>query len=113
MKADKSNSQKYNWGQGCLGWHLLNKPELSIIQETMPPQTEEVRHKHLISQQFFFVLKGVATFEVDGEITIVTENEGIHIQNNRVHQIKNDSNDELEFLVISQPHAHQDRVTIN
>lgn len=112
MKTTKENSEKYGWGAGCLGWHLVNHPELSVIQELMPPNTSEVKHKHLNAQQFFFVLKGVATFDVEGKIIQIKENEGIYIEKNQVHQIVNNNDDDLEFLVISQPHSHKDKVTV-
>lgn len=112
MKTTRENSEKYGWGTDCLGWHLVNNPELSVIQELMPANTTEVKHKHLNVQQFFFVLKGVATFDLEGKITLVKENEGIHVQRNQEHQIKNNTESDLEFLVISQPHSHNDRVTV-
>ena len=112
MKTTRENSEEYDWGTDCLGWHLVNNPELSIIQELMPANTTEVKHKHLNAQQFFFVLKGVATFDLEGKITLVKENEGIHVQQNQEHQIKNNTESDLEFLVISQPHSHNDRVTV-
>ena len=95
-----------------MGWHLVNSPELSVIQELMPPNTSEVQHKHLNAQQFFFILKGVATFDLAGKITVLKENEGIHVYKDQAHQIKNNSDKDLEFLVISQPHSHNDRVTV-
>lgn len=112
MKKAKENSKKYSWGANCLGWHLVNGPELSVIQEYMPPNTSEVKHKHLNAQQFFFVLKGIATFNLGGEVTLVKENEGIHVRKNEVHQITNNTDKDLEFLVISQPHSHGDRVMV-
>lgn len=112
MKKSKENSRKYSWGEDCLGWHLVNNPALSVIQELMPPNTEEVKHKHLKSQQFFFILKGEATFDVEGEITKIRANQGIYIEKYREHQIKNVTDGNLEFLVISQPHSHNDRITI-
>ena len=57
----------YQWGAGCDGWRLVDAPELSIIQERMPPGTAEQQHYHERAQQFFFVLAGTATFEVAGQ----------------------------------------------
>lgn len=112
MKKTKQNSKEYSWGTNCLGWHLVNEKELSVIQEVMPPNTGEVAHKHRDSQQFFFILKGIATFELEGKVTLVKENEGMHIQKNQVHKIQNNTDMDLEFLVISQPHSHKDRITV-
>lgn len=113
MKITKENSKKYSWGQKCIGWHLLNTQELSIIQESMPSGTHEVKHKHSKSQQFFYILKGEATFIIEGEKHQINSNQGIHIKPNMIHQIKNETNVDLEFLVISQPHSHGDRIIEN
>lgn len=112
MKVTKNNSDRYNWGDQCLGWHLVNNTHLSVIQEIMPPGAEEIRHKHLKTQQFFYVLKGRATFIINEEKIMLGKHEGIHIAPNTVHQVKNAADEELEFLVISQPHSHQDRVPV-
>lgn len=110
MKITKENSEAFNWGQNCNGWHLVNTDTLSVIKERMPPGTEEVEHKHSKSQQFFFILQGQATFFMEKEACKVNPNEGIHVQPNVRHQIKNQTNEDLVFLVISQPRAHGDRI---
>jgi len=40
MKKTKSNSEEYNWGTKCKGWHLVNTAALSVIQELIPKQNE-------------------------------------------------------------------------
>lgn len=113
MKVTKENSEEYDWGQKCKGWHLVNTTELSVIQEIMPSGTKEIKHKHSTSQQFFFIIKGVATFLINGEKHIINSNQGIHIQPNIFHQISNETNENLEFIVVSQPHSHGDRIIEN
>ncbi|UZO80591.1 cupin domain-containing protein [Aquimarina sp. ERC-38] len=110
MIISKNTSETYEWGSTCQGWHLVNNKKLSIIQEIMPPGTSEVIHKHTESQQFFFVLKGKAIFIIENKRFEVSINEGIYIRPNYFHQIKNETKEPLEFLVISQPHAHGDRI---
>ncbi|MBU2949505.1 hypothetical protein KO493_02205 [Tamlana agarivorans] len=68
MKKSKENSPHYSWGDGCSGWHLVTSQTLSVIEELMPPKTQEKRHYHNLSQQFFRILRGKATFEIDGKI---------------------------------------------
>ncbi len=109
MIINKSNSEKYSWGDNCLGWHLLNTSSLSVIQEIMPPSTKEQMHYHTKTQQFFYILTGVATFNINEKEVVVKANNGMHILPNQKHQIANNSADELEFLVISEPHSHGDR----
>lgn len=113
MKVNQSNCEKYGWGNQCHGWHLVNSPQLSVIREIMPPGSSEVKHKHSNCQQFFFILRGKATFITNENIYQVLTMEGFHVLQNTPHQIKNEQDEDLEFLVISQPHAHDDRILVD
>ena len=42
----RTNALHYTWAGVCDGWHLVRTPELSIIEERMPPGTSEHRHFH-------------------------------------------------------------------
>jgi len=106
------NTEHYIWGDNCDGWHLLKSDSLSIIQEKMPPHKSEGLHFHSISQQFFFILKGVATFQLEEEVFEVGENKGFHILPNKKHRIFNHADQVLEFLVISEPKSHGDRIDV-
>ena len=100
------------WGNGCNAWTLLNTEGLSIKQETMTAGTEEQLHYHHNAQQFFYILKGNAVFEVDEVIIIVHEREGIHIEAGKHHKIMNKDSVDLEFLVCSQPSIQNDRFNL-
>lgn len=104
------NAEHYSWGKGCDGWHLLNRDDLSIIQERVPAGQSEVRHYHRCSRQFFFVLKGEATIEIDGTVRVLRKHEGIEIPPGVPHQFRNESARDVAFLVISMPSSHNDRV---
>jgi mannose-6-phosphate isomerase-like protein (cupin superfamily) len=99
----------YPWGTGCLGWHLVQATDLSVIEEEMPPGTEEVRHRHLRSRQFFYVLHGSLTIECDGVRHQVGSHSGMEVAPMTAHQVRNESDGDIQFLVISQPPAHGDR----
>ena len=62
----KDSVEHYTWGDGCDGWRLVDRAELSVIHERMPPGSSEARHYHERARQLFFVLSGTATLEVDG-----------------------------------------------
>jgi mannose-6-phosphate isomerase-like protein (cupin superfamily) len=111
MKISKNNAEHYTWGNQCDGWHLVNQKELSVIHERMPPQTSEIRHYHQHSRQFFFVLSGSPTLEVNGERFILTSQEGVEVPPHIPHQMFNESESAAEFLVISQPTSKGDRVS--
>lgn len=108
----KHNAEHYIWGNNCDGWRLVDTEERSIIHERMPPGTREVRHYHNKSTQFFFVLSGTMTIEVDGIDHILKAHEGIEILSGTPHQAINNSDQDVEFLVISNPNTRNDRVTV-
>lgn len=93
----------------CDGWHLLKSEHLSVIHERMPPGTSEDRHLHKVVRQFFFVLSGEVTLELNGTAERLQPMEGLEVEPGLPHQICNHSNNEVEFLVISSGLARNDR----
>lgn len=87
----RSNAEHYLWGDGCDGWHLLKRDDVSVISERVPPGASEQRHFHIHSRQFFYILMGEAIIEVDGEIHILQAQQGIEIPPGVVHQFRNES----------------------
>ncbi len=106
----KETAEHYTWGAGCDGWRLVDQAGLSVIHERMPPGTAEARHYHQAARQFFFVLAGSATMELDGARHKLDAQQGIEIAPGAPHQISNDTDADVEFLVISQPTTRGDRV---
>ncbi|MED4074252.1 cupin domain-containing protein [Priestia endophytica] len=112
MKINKRNAEHYTWGDQCDGWRLVNQKDLSVIHERMPPNTSEVRHYHTKSRQFFFVLTGTATLEINGRLENIMPLEGVEVPPHVAHQMMNRSDEDVEFLVISQPTSKEDRIQI-
>jgi mannose-6-phosphate isomerase-like protein (cupin superfamily) len=113
-KVSKYNALKhYTWGDGCDGWNLADEKAFSVKQESMPPGTAEAKHYHAVAQQFFFILKGIATFEIDGTLHTAAVHEGLHIKPGLKHQISNKGSEDLEFLLFSQPSTTNDRILCN
>ena len=112
MALSKENIFHYNWGESCDGWVFVENENLSVKQERMPAHTSEQLHYHEKAQQFFFILKGVATFEIEDETIEVKANEGLHIEAGKKHRIINNGKDDLEFILSSQPTTKNDRVNI-
>lgn len=113
MKISRATAEHYFWKDVCDGWHLLKRDDLSVIAEKMPPATAEDMHYHEKSRQFFYVLTGEAAMTLDGEIIRLTAGEGIEVSPLQTHQMRNDSGSDVEFIVISMPKAHGDRVTVH
>jgi len=108
-----ANAPHYIWGQQCDGWHLLAGDDLSVIEERMPPGTAEVRHRHARSRQFFYVLEGEATLELEGVAHRLGASEGLHVPPGAVHQMRNDSANAVRFMVVSSPKSHGDREVVD
>ena len=107
------NAEHYRWGEICDGWHLVKDPALSVIEERVPPGGAEVRHYHTNARQFFYVLAGIATLEVDDTVCTLAAGQGLEIAPGTPHRLVNDHADEVRFLVISAPPSHGDRVVMD
>lgn len=107
---DKQTAQHYRWGDNCESWVLVDTEGLSVKQETMPGGMKENLHFHVNAQQFFFILKGTATFYLEGVQQVVVEQKGLHIPPGTKHYIANETRQSLDFLVISQPTTNEDRI---
>jgi len=111
VPLSRANAPHYIWGGDCDGWRLVDRDDMSVIHERMPPGRSEVRHWHVKARQFFFVLEGVLTLEVGGVTHDVVAGSGLEIEPGASHQAINRSAVPVEFLVISQPTTRDDRVT--
>jgi mannose-6-phosphate isomerase-like protein (cupin superfamily) len=101
----------YTWGDDCHGWTFVDTDALSIKQELMPPDTAEQLHYHEKAAQVFFILKGRATFTIDGVEHLLREQQGIEIQPMQKHFISNKWENDLEFILYSYPSTKNDRIT--
>lgn len=110
MKTNKENAQHYTWGDNCQGWRLHDFPDLSVIEEVMPPQTQELSHYHKVATQFFYILEGTAIIRLEGIDTEVTAENGFHIPPGKIHNIFNRTDKLLKFIVISKPATRNDRI---
>ncbi|CAN5630462.1 cupin domain-containing protein [soil metagenome] len=110
---DTANAEHYKWGgaagSDCDGWYLLRTAALNVIEELMPPGTAETRHFHKQARQFFYVLEGELTLEVEHHDFILHKGQGLEISPGQEHQAMNRSHADARILVTSQPPSHGDR----
>jgi mannose-6-phosphate isomerase-like protein (cupin superfamily) len=124
----------YLWGDNCDGWNFVDQPDLSVKMERMLPHTAEESHYHGFARQFFFILKGTAVFEFSGEggvgavgtgpegigvvgagkerVTVAAQ-QGLEIAPLLRHRIINETEEDLEFILCSQPSTAGDRIPTN
>jgi quercetin dioxygenase-like cupin family protein len=108
--VSRAAADHYVWGGKSDGWHLVRAAALSVIEERMPPGAHEVRHRHAHSRQFFYVLTGTLTIEVEGTRHRLPARTGLELPPGTAHQAINASDADVEFLVVSTPPSHGDRI---
>ena len=110
MQPVSSNTQTaYKWGEGGVGWPLVDTDGLLVIEETLAPGCSEKRHHHKKATQFFYILEGTALMKIDGQNIVLAQGMALHIQPETDHAIANESSNEVRFLVISAPSTRSDR----
>jgi mannose-6-phosphate isomerase-like protein (cupin superfamily) len=88
---------------------LLKSEDLHVIQEKMPAHSAEVMHYHRKSRQMFYMLHGELTMGTERESLQLSAGDAVVIEPPTPHQARNNSEEDVEFLVISCPPSHGDR----
>ncbi|MFN3208130.1 MAG: cupin domain-containing protein [Roseovarius sp.] len=105
----RGTAEHYVWGDACDGWILRPGNDLLIIEERMPPGAREERHVHARAEQFFYVLSGTLSLEMDGVLHPVGPGMGMAVPTGAAHQARNDGDADVVFLVVSAPTSRGDR----
>lgn len=112
LVVGKPTVEEYLWQEVCRGWTLASHDALHVVLEEMPPGTHEVRHYHSSTIQFYFVLSGTAVVLLGDRALTITPGNGIEIVPLVPHQMRNEGNTTLEFLVISSKAPRGDRTDL-
>ena len=94
-------------------WTLTDQPHMHVQQERMPPGNAERRHLHGAVEQLYYILEGVATVRFDDHEETLQPGDAVHVPAAAPHQLRNDSPEALEFLVISSSPPRRDRVDLD
>ena len=65
-------------------------------------------HYHKVTEETYYVISGQARMKVDGKEITISAGQAILLMPNEVHQVCNDQDSDLEFLVICSPPASAD-----
>jgi len=90
---------------------LTNAPveKQSLAEATLTPGGATERHYHRLSEEFYFILEGGGTMEIDGEERLVGPDDAILIPAGTWHQIRSGEAGELRFLCsCAPPYSHDD-----
>lgn len=109
---NRQTSEHYVWGAQCDGWRLLDRPDLEVTLERMPPGTAEIPHVHRRARQLFFVLNG--RLRVDGPTgpLDVPAESALEVPPGQVHAVQNPEDADATFLVVSAPSTQADRIDV-
>lgn len=70
-----------------------------------------IKHKHIKSQEIYYILKGRGIMHIESESTVVKEGDCIFIPPGSAHWIENISGEELLILCASSPaYSHEDTI---
>ncbi len=110
--VSRTNARHYRWAEICDGWRLADRPELSVIEERVPPGAGEQRHYHEKARQFFYILAGEAVLEIEGREHVLAAGSGIEVGPGQRHRFFNRAMEDVCFLVISAPSTRADRIDL-
>jgi len=82
-------------------------------EESMPTGAAEKLHLHRHATQVFYILRGEATFEIEGQRIKAVSGESLTIRPGEPHRILNESPVELTFILCSAPSTRNDRTDID
>ena len=81
----------------------------SLAEAAVPAGGATQRHYHKASEEFYFMLSGKATMEIDGEEREVGPGDAILIPAGAWHQIRATAGEGLRFLCCcAPPYSHDD-----
>ncbi len=79
----------------------------SLAEATVPAGTATQRHYHWLSEEFYFILEGRGSMEIDGELRDVAPGDAILIPPGAWHTIT--ASETLRFLCCcAPPYSHED-----
>jgi mannose-6-phosphate isomerase-like protein (cupin superfamily) len=106
---NRSNAEHYAWGEVCEGWRLVDRRDLSVIEERMPPGSRERRHRHALARQCYVVLAGTLQLDVGGRVVALEPHDAVELEPGVAHTVVNGGAADAMFLVVSAPSTRGDR----
>lgn len=97
------------WDDVCDVYHLVDRADLGVVEEVLPPGVRGRPHQHARSREFFYVLAGEASIVLGPREVRVPEGSGVEIPAGTRHQVRNDGTGELRMLVVSSPRVADSR----
>lgn len=117
LKSDQASPGYYLIRPDDLSWRLSNLmkiPNADYLERTgsenigarlwrLPPKSANTLHKHIRSEEFYFVLEGTGRMRVGEETLTVPKYGGVLVRPDQVRQVFNDTDAEVLWLIIGAP----------
>jgi len=71
----------------------------------LPPASANTLHKHILAEEFYFVIEGTGRIRVGDETVTVPKHGGILVGPQVLRQVFNDTDSEVLWLIVSAPDA--------
>src|SRR5437764_14778738 len=75
----------------------------SLVHVVIPPGKSSHAHYHKVSEETYYILKGVGLMTVDAKKFQLQPGQACLIKPFEIHQIFNEGKGDLEFLTVSAP----------
>ena len=69
----------------------------------LPPKSANTLHKHIRSEEFYFVLEGTDRMRVGDQTLTVPRYGGVLVGPNELRQVFNDTDEEMVWLIVGAP----------
>lgn len=99
----RTTARRSVWDDACDAYHLLDRTDLGVVEQVVPPGAGGRPHQHERSREFFYVLAGEATIALGPREVRVPVGSGVEVPAGTRHQVRNDGADELRLLAVSAP----------
>ena len=100
-----------------LSWRLSNLmkiPNADYLERTgsenigarlwrLPPKSANTLHKHVRSEEFYFVVEGVGRLRIGEQTLTVPKHGGVLVGPDQLRQVFNDTDDDVLWLVTGAP----------
>lgn len=89
--------------QEILGLAARNVTSHSLAEITIPPENASSRHYHKISEESNLIISGEAALDINNQVFTLKPGEAVLIEPFEIHQISNQSAEELVFIAVCVP----------
>jgi mannose-6-phosphate isomerase-like protein (cupin superfamily) len=109
---DRERAEHYLWQGDCDGWRLLDRDDMAVIAERMPPDRAEARHYHQRARQLIYLIAGRLSIDLGGTLFELGPGQALQVPPGRRHEVTNPGPDVAEFLIFSAPSTRDDRIEV-